>query len=160
MEIVKTKGAQDKFLLKDVKIILGELENLKRLSKSKKIKRVFYRTCPTFGRRLIPFPSMNRNDYGFLPKVFAGDVLMNSEKLVESVLLKFVLTDERVIPIHEWYEHTKERISRLDELELYEDVGAFYDPDELEELRLEMEEVALDDFFDLEDDDGIVVVEF
>ena len=160
MEIVKTKGAKDKYLFRDEKIILGELKNLKRLPKSKKIKRVFYRTCPTFGRRLIPFPFINIHDNDFLPKVFAGDVLVDSEKNIESILVKYVLENERVIPAHGWYEHMKERLSRLDELETYEEVGAFFDRDELEELRLETKNVAFSDFFDLKDSDGFITVEF
>ena len=99
MEIVKTKGAQDKYLFKDEKIILGELKNLKRLPKTKNIKRVFYKTCPTFGRRLIPFPYRNLGDNSFLPKKFAGDVLVDSEKTAESILVKYVLENGRVIPV-------------------------------------------------------------
>ena len=156
MEIVKTKGGEDKYLIKDVKMNLTKnLEidfaeqiiygKFKRLAKSKNMKRVFYRTCPTFGRRLEPFPMINKHDRDFLPKEFAGDVLLDSDSVVESVLLKFVLADERVIPVDEWYAHTKERISLMDELEVYEEVGAYFDRNELDELRLELENVILED---------------
>ena len=57
MEIVKTKGLPDKYLWKDQETKLIDLvPKLKRLPKSGNFKRVFYRTCPIYGRRLIPLP--------------------------------------------------------------------------------------------------------
>ena len=146
MEIVKTIGLPDKYLWKEQKINLCELvPKLKILPKWGEIKRVFYRTCPIYGRRLIPFPH-NTGDKGFLPKVFVGDILINSKNIVESVLVKFVFEDERVIPVHEWVETTKEILQREDEL--FARDGAGDEVEDFEEqhnaIRAELKNVVTD----------------
>ena len=114
MEIIKTKGLPDKYLWKDQKTKLIDLKpKLKRLPKSREYKKVFYRACPIFGRRLIHFPP-TLEIRGFLPKEFVGDILLDSKDMIESVLVKYVLINERVIPVHEWVKTAKEIFQRRD----------------------------------------------
>ena len=118
MEIVKTKGLPDKYLRKDQETKLIDLvRKLKELPVCGEFKRVFYRACPIYGKRLIPYPSKSpRLTPSFMPKVFVGDILLNSKNIVESVLIKFVLENGRVIPVDEWFQTVKEIFQRLDQL--------------------------------------------
>ena len=115
MEIIKTKGLPDKYLWKDQKTKLIDLvPKLKRLPKSGNFKRVFHRTCPIYGRRLIPLPERIPSKF-FLPKVFVGDILINSKNIVESVLVKFVVDGERAIPVQEWIDDINNILQNVDD---------------------------------------------
>ena len=150
MQIVKVKGQQNRFLYEDVKmsvlleyngvflkITLPEGEifgRLRRLPKTSDVKRVFYRGCNN-KKRLIPFPqSFAAPCVSFLPKEFAGDVLLRADN-IENVVLKFVLEGERVIPINEWLSLAKERYDRIRELAAAEGRNAYGMPamDEFQE---------------------------
>ena len=134
MEIVKTKGLPDKYLWKDQKTKLIDLvPKLKRLPKSGNFKRVFYRTCPIYGRRLIPLPERITSKF-YLPKVFLGDMLLNSNGIVESVLMKFFFEGERAIPIQEWVENINNIVQNL---ENYEYSVITFENDAQEEAWLE-----------------------
>ena len=131
MEIVKVKGEQNRFFYKDVKmsfridiidflkITLPEGEifgQLRRLPKTGDIKSVFYKECNIYGKRLIPFPRSIGSPVRFLPREFAGDVLLRTDSTVENVVLKFALEGDRVIPLNEWLALAKERHDRFIEL--------------------------------------------
>ena len=146
MKIVKVKGQQNRFFYEDVKmsfkidtldflkITLPEGEifgKLRRLPKTGTIKRVFHRECNN-EKRLIPFPSSIGSPVAFLPKEFAGNVLLRADSTVENVVLKFALEGDRVIPINEWLSLAKERYDRY--IELATDRENFFAMDELNEL--------------------------
>ena len=134
MEIVKTKGLPDKYLWKDQKTKLIDLKpKLQRLPKSRGYKKVFYRTCPIYGKRLIHFP-LTLETPSFLPKEFVGDILLDSKDMIESVLVKYVLLNERVIPVHEWFETVNEIFQRWDNLILNF-------PDNMEEILVWTEQI-------------------
>ena len=145
MEIIKTKGLPDKYLWKDQKTKLIDLvPKLKRLPKSGNFKRVFHRTCPIYGRRLIPLPERIPSKF-FLPKVFVGDILINSKNIVESVLVKFVVDGERAIPVQEWIENINNLAQDLENLE-YSLIAFENDAQEdawLEELNRRMLEMRM-----------------
>ena len=145
MKIVKVKGQQNRFLYENVKmsvlleyngvflkITLPEGEifgRLRKLLKSLDVKRVFYRECNN-KKRLIPFPqSFVAPCVSFLPKEFAGDVLLRADSTVENVVLKFALEGDRVIPINEWLSLAKERYDRIRELAAAEEKNAFGMPE-------------------------------
>ena len=116
-----------------LKITLPEGEifgKLRRLPKTGTIKRVFHRECNN-EKRLIPFPISIGSPVAFLPREFAGDVLLRADSTVENVVLKFALEGE-VIPINEWLSLAKERYDRY--IELAAERGPFFAMDELNEL--------------------------
>ena len=130
MKIVKVKGQQNRFLHEDVKMLLirdsldvlkitlpegVKFAMLRRLPKTLTSKRVFFRKVNNT-KQLIPFPSSFCSPLSFLPKEFAGDVLLRADRTVENVVVKFALEGDRVHPINEWLSLAKERHDRIEEL--------------------------------------------
>ena len=137
MEIVKEKGQPNRFFHKDVKMSYvtepcwwdwawkglkitlpnGEiLGRLRVLQKTGNLKRVFYRECNN-QKVLCPFPRkcVDAPSSPFPRGEFVGDVLLRANNMVENVVLKFVLEDERVIPFNEWLSEIREIENRINE---------------------------------------------
>ena len=117
MEILKTKGAPDKYLWKDQKIKLTDLiPKLKVLPRSGEIKRVFYRMCPIYGKKINSIPTQRHRRCLEQQQLFSSESIcwryLVEFKEYRGVLVKFAVEDERVIPIHEWVETVKEVFQR------------------------------------------------
>ena len=146
MEILKTQGEPDRILMKNVVYKIDDLRQRCTYEKHEDKEKcpyttLFYKQSPS-GKELFDLPTMLSDCKGrklfLLPKKITGDVVLNADLEIESIVCKSVWKDKyRTIPFNDWLEKTEEKLQTLKKLE--EEIKPLQE--ELQELYAQRSEI-------------------
>ena len=127
MEILKTQGEPDRILMKNAVYKIDDLRERCKYENNYAEKEkcpyttLFYKESPS-GKELFDLPTMLSDCKGrklfLLPKKITGDVVLNADLEIESIVCKSVWKDKyRTIPFNDWLKKTEEKLQTLKKLE-------------------------------------------